>query len=495
MLESQQSSPKDIRVKAVGAAGWSSLSKITQYVMSLVFFAVLGNMLPPSDFGLLSTVLIVTQVFAIVGNFGLGAALIQRKEATDEHYSSVLCFNLATAVIYYGLVALAGGFIADYFGNPLISQLLLVSALMFFPEAINVVYYTKLEKELNFKPIFIANTLGRLAAGVFAIILALQGFGVWSLIVRSVIYATVVLIVQAFLLKWFPGIRFNKERIGELWSFGINLTGFRFAKYWTTKLDGLLVLKFIGESALGFYSKAIGMVVDPVKMLSGAMGEIMFPTMSALNQRKEEMRKVFLDGFSSLMIVVFPFCVAGYFIAEPITRFVLGEEWLPIIPVFQAMFFVALTQSLIISSDWIFLATGETNSMFKWSIASALGILSAISISLYMGLNLERVAWIYALVSFAILPILLFVSGRLISVSFKDYWSRSWEIILLAIIMAVGLTVSKYFLAEQSNEIHLIGQIICAAGLFSVCVLVLKPRSYEIFRSHILPRLLSTIGR
>ena len=489
------SNSTDIRNRAVDAAAWSTLSKLVQYVISLVLFAILANLLPPSDFGLLSTVLIFTHFFGMLGSFGLGGALIQKGDADDEHYSSVFWLNLISALLYFGLFILLSSLIAEYFEKDILRPLIMVSSLMFFPMAANVVLYAKLEKALNFKPIFIANTLGLLVSGVIAVGMAMNGYGVWSLVYRSIIFASLVAVVQWFYLGWIPKFGFNLGKIKELWSYGINLTGYQFTRYWATKVDGLMVLKVLGESALGFYSKAIGTVVEPLKMVSTAIGEIMFPAMSALNAESLDLKKIYLDGFSALLVATVPFCIAGYFISGPFVDVVLGPEWIAITPVFKAMFVVGFAQAVILSSEWIFMAKGSTNAMLKWSLVSSILIVISVATALWMGADIHVLAWVYAAASMFILPFILIIAGKLINVGLPDYSSRIIEIVLLGAIMFAGLWGIEWMLRQEDTLLILLALCLSSVVLFVLAVIIAKPRAYTILKDHVWPRLISKMRR
>ena len=477
------------------AAGWSTLSKLVQYIISLVLFAILANLLPPADFGLLSTVLIFTHFFGMLGSFGLGGALIQKGDADDEHYSSVFWLNLISALLYFGLFVLLSSLIANYFEKDVLRPLIMVSSLMFFPMAANVVLYAKLEKALNFKPIFIANTLGLLVSGLIAVLMAMKGYGVWSLVYRSIIFATLVAVVQWLFLGWFPKFSFSLDKIKELWSYGINLTGYQFTRYWATKIDGLMVLKVLGESALGFYSKAIGTVVEPLKMVSTAIGEIMFPAMSALNAESLDLKKIYLDGFSALLVATVPFCMAGFFVSGPFVDVVLGQEWIAIAPVFKAMFVVGFAQAAILSSEWIFMATGNTKAMLKWSLISSILVVLSVASALWLGADIHLLAWVYAAASMAILPFILVIAGKLIDVDIADYAGRTIEILYLGAIMFIGLLGIERVMTNQDALLILLALSLSSVVLFVLGVIIAKPRAYTILKDHVWPRLISKMRR
>jgi len=73
---------------------------VTQFVFVL-FSIFLARILPPSVFGVVGMVTIFTNFAGIFIDMGFSVALIQKKDADNEHFSSVFWLNMSIGILLY----------------------------------------------------------------------------------------------------------------------------------------------------------------------------------------------------------------------------------------------------------------------------------------------------------------------------------------------------------------------------------------------------------
>jgi len=97
-----------LKLRTARTLKWNGIDRISSQVMYAVVGVVLANILSKEDFGLVGVIL-VFQAFAILFvDSGFGAALLQKKEATNDDYSTVFWFNTGCIRTYlYNIVVFA----------------------------------------------------------------------------------------------------------------------------------------------------------------------------------------------------------------------------------------------------------------------------------------------------------------------------------------------------------------------------------------------------
>ena len=113
-------------------------------------------------------------------DMGLGTALIQRKNVTDKHYSSVFFFNITVGGLLTLLLFFLAPFVGTFYENKELIPITQVMSLLFILNSFGNVIRVKLRKELIYNIPTKAGLISSLVSGVTGITMAFTGFGVWS---------------------------------------------------------------------------------------------------------------------------------------------------------------------------------------------------------------------------------------------------------------------------------------------------------------------------
>lgn len=306
-------------------------------VMQLVIAVAqvqLARILEPADFGIFAIIQFSLAFFAFFGEAGFGAALIQQKdEPSQRQLSSVFFAQLVLALLVVGLVALAAeGIRLVWPGLPIsASWLLRMLSLSLLLTVFRVVPSILLERELRFGRLSILEILHTMAFYTTAVVLALRGFQVWSL-VSAVIAQGVVGVVAAYMMRpWRPSFVFDRDVIRPMLRFGIpyqlkNAIGFA-----NNAITPLYAGAALGQAAVGFINFAQQTANFPLKLVE-IMGRVTFP----LYSRVRDNRRLFAESLGrSLQICTMGtlFFVALFLgIGPQIIAVIYSDKWLPSLP-------------------------------------------------------------------------------------------------------------------------------------------------------------------
>jgi PST family polysaccharide transporter len=154
-----------LTTKTVQGVGWSGISQVIHLFLQLGITAVLARLLSPNDFGLIAMVVVFTNFVRIFRDFGLTAALIQRKELTEEQLSSSFWINILTGLVLTLLLAALSPAIAYFYGEGRLTIVTIVLSSTFFISSFGIVQTALFTKELKFKLLAIIEILGVAAPG------------------------------------------------------------------------------------------------------------------------------------------------------------------------------------------------------------------------------------------------------------------------------------------------------------------------------------------
>lgn len=324
------------------ALNWSAIDTVVQFVASFIVMIVLARMLAPEDFGLMAMLALFITVAGIFVDSGFSQALIQRQTITSVDESTLFFFTIAIGTIISILLCMTAPWIAEFYEQPLLEMLTYWMALNLWINTFSTIHSTLLTKKLDFKTTTKVGTVASIISGVLAVVMALQGWGVWSL-VGQVLSATIVRVILFWWLhSWRPTMEFSFNALRSLFSFGGFLlwTGLLNAIY--LNLYGLLIGKFHSAQDAGFYVQASRIQKLPANLLGNTVGRVVFPVFSTLADDKDRFVRAMRRALVALMFINFPIMLGMMYAAEPLILLLLGGKWLPMVPVFQALIVVGL---------------------------------------------------------------------------------------------------------------------------------------------------------
>src|SRR5690554_5708058 len=139
----------------------------------------------PAEFGLIGMIAVFMGVGQSLIDSGLTQSLIRTDKPDQEDFSTVFFFNLGGSIIIYGLLFFLSPFVAAFYDQEILTDIVRVFSLSFIINAFSSVQLTRLTKKMDFKTQMMVSIPSLIGSGLVGIFLAYQGFGVWSLVYMS----------------------------------------------------------------------------------------------------------------------------------------------------------------------------------------------------------------------------------------------------------------------------------------------------------------------
>ncbi len=437
----------NLRERTVKGIWWVTVAQLLRLFLTFVVTAILARLLEPDDFGLVAMVVVFTNFAAILNDIGLPAALVQKKEITEEQKSSSFWFNLLEGLLITLILIAFSPLIARFYSKSQLMPIVMVLSSTFFISSFGMIQAGLLAKDMDFKKIALIETSSAFVAGAAAVAMAFTGFGVWSLVSQQVITSLVMAVMLFSLCEWKPKPVCRWRPISKLFRFGINLTGFNVINYFSRNLDNLLVGKFLGSISLGFYSLAYRVFLLPLQTISGVVGRVMFPALSTVQGEKARVREVYIRATRLIALVTFPMAVGLLVVAPQFIRIFFGDKWSRTILLIQILALVGLIQSIGTTVGWIYQSQGRTDVMFRWGMFATSLTIAAFFIGLRW--DVEGVAIAYAVVSFLLAYPAFYIAFRLIDLNVLGYFRRLGTIVISAAIMGIAAYMLRIFLERS----------------------------------------------
>jgi PST family polysaccharide transporter len=471
---------ESLTTKTVRGVWWVGVGRVVRIGSYLVVNTVLANLLAPGDFGVLGMALVFTGFLDMFNDFGFGKALIQRGKVDQQTIESCLWANLGIgiglAVLIVSLSPLAG----QFYHNEQVPLVLSALALNFPIVALGIVQSAVLERNLSFRPLMIAEFTASVVAAASAIVLALLGGGVWSLVVwrliESLIRTALIWIVSTFR----PTFSFSWSSLREIMSFSVSLLGFNVVNYFARNTDNFLIGRLLGATPLGLYTMAYNIMLFPLGSLTQVLARVLFPALARRQSDLNAFRRGYLRAIASIALVSFPLMMGMFAVAPDFVPLVLGEEWTPIVPVVRVLVWVGMVQSVLSLNGSVYIALGHVGLRFRLAMLFSAVSVAGIAVGLSFG-SIFTTAVGYALASALMIFPGAYIPLRLMQQPVRGFLATLAPIGLAGAGMTLGVLASHHWLSALNPYLGLAGQIILGVVLYIVFIAMLsKPTLVQV---------------
>ena len=433
---------------------YTALAKFAGVFITLGVSAVLARLFTPEEFGVINIATVFIAFFSVFSDFGLGPAVIQRRDLTKEDISGVFSLTVWTAAVL-SLIFLAAAFpIAGFYGGSreLRVVLMILTANLFF-NTLNMVPNALLMKEKRFKFAAIRQLAVQIVCGTAAIVAALLGMGIYALTINPVCSSIIIFIINYSQYPVRPRFSPGKETIGKVLGFSAFQFGFQLVNYFSRNLDKLLMGRHMSMTELGYYDKSYRLMMMPLQNISYVLSPVMHPVLAQIQDDKEHIAQAYIRVIKLLAYIGFPLTAAMYFMSSDLILFFFGNQWGPSVPCFRILSLSVAIQIISSSSGSVFQASNDTKRLFGAGIFSAVTIITAICIGMFVFHTMEWVAGCLC-IAYAINFLQCYYSLLLKSLGhgWKEFWKTLVKPSLLCILLAGVLWLVQRGISGVSNH-------------------------------------------
>lgn len=467
--------------RTISGIKWNLISQILASLITISVSIVLMRLLDPSKFGLIGMVMVFIGFLNVFKNMGLGSSIIQRKEISDIDKNSIFWASLGLGFFLSLLLALVSPLIGFFYKDELLSRLTMVLSVNFLISSLSTIHNALLVKSMSFKKIFLVNLIATFIAGVVAILLALKGFGVWSLAVQQITLSIVATTLYFIIYPWLPKIQFSKDILMSHLKYSFPLVGNQIVNYWVRNADNLLIGKLLGDYSLGLYSRSYSLMLLPVSKISGVISQVMFPSLSKIQNDKEKVKQIFFRMTKLIALITFPSMIFLHVSAYQFVSVVLGNSWLGSIYLIKVLSLIGAIQSIGTLVGILFTSQGATKTLFRMNIILGPVLVFFIFIGVNYGLN-GVVLW-YAIGSLIIFIPQIYVSGRIVNISIVEYFLNLKSVIISTLLFYGALVWSKYYISMiESGSLQLASLVVFGVFTYAIVLKLRHKKEIEVLR-------------
>ena len=323
---------ESLKKQAVNGIAWTSVERFAQQIIQFVLGVAIARVLSPADYGIVGMTAIF---FAIANTFidsGFGGALIQKQDRNEDDYSTCFYFNIFVSVVLFGIIYLCSPAIATFYRTPILCDVTRVLSLTIVINSFGISQNAKLTAELKFKAMAMITISSQLATGILGLYMAYTGWGVWALVFQQIFGSLLRLILIECYLKWIPKRRFSKDSFHHLFSFGSKILCSSIINTIYDNIYTLVIGRVFSPKDVGYYNRGNQFASLPANTILGIFMKVAYPLMSEVQNDTDKLRRAYKKFLRVPLFVLWPILFGLMALAKPLILLLLGEKWLPCVP-------------------------------------------------------------------------------------------------------------------------------------------------------------------
>ena len=474
-------SEKMLKEKVAGGVAWSIAEKVGSMLLQMVVSIVVARLLVPEDFGVMAILTFFTSLSLVIVDSGFSQTLIRKEKPTQEDYHSVFAFNIAVALSLYAVLVVTAPAVARYYELPVIADIAPVLFLLLPINALCVIQNTIFTREFRFRLLSQANFAASFIAGVVAIVMALFGCGVWSLVGQRVTTLAVKTAILWVCSDWRPSHRFTMRPVREMAPFSFRLLSTDLIASIYNNISQMFIGKIYSADTLGFFNQAQKFKDLPLTSAMQSVQSVTYPALSKIGDQGEK----FAESYRQVMMVVafmlFPVMTGIAAVAEDLFALLLGEKWMPTVPYLQILCLTGLFQPLAIIAYNILKVKSNGSIILRLEIAKK--ALMTVILAVTIPHSVKAVAWGLAAMSFCEFAINFAASMRYSTLGIGRMVRTLLPTMAITVIMVLAVHFTSYVMVDCGVMTRLVAEIAVGAMTYLLLALTFRLEAFGEIRT------------
>lgn len=315
------------------AVFWRSGSQIVAQIVSWASTLAVIRILDPADYGLFAMTQVVLTFLTFLNGYGLISALVQAESLDSfrlrQAFGLMILLNGALAILQ---VAVLAPLAADYYGQPMVANLLRVQAALYLATPFIALPEVLMGRSLDFRRPALVNLIAAAAAAGVAIGGALSGWGVWTLVYAPIAGFWVKGIGYILATRLFIWPSFDFRGTGGMIAFGASLLGSQLFWMFQSQADIFIGGRMLSAHELGLYAEALFLTQIFASKFIPPLNDVAFPAYARMQGDVRKMAWSFCKAVKLILLIACPLYFGMAVTAGPLIETLFGRKWLEMTP-------------------------------------------------------------------------------------------------------------------------------------------------------------------
>jgi lipopolysaccharide exporter len=473
-MDLEPTQKQSVASRVARGTGWVMAGRIASRNLGLLSTLVLVRLLRPEDFGIVALATGFASTVEALSTVGVQDALIREVSPGHDMYHTAFALNILRGIVTTIIIVALAWPIAEFFADPRLTNVMLALALMMLIGSFTNIRFVDFRRNLEFHKEFRWFMAFRVISIVTTITLAVFWRSYWALVIGLVFGRFVGVVLSYTMLPTWPGISLRSWR---------RLLGFSFWSWMGTMLtqvrergDSIIIGRMLGTAQFGVFSVGSELGALPVTEVLEPLSRTLFSGFALLHRSDEHPTRLYLGAVEASIMLMLPAGLGISMVADPMVRFVLGEQWLNVVPVIQIIAIACPFSAFGAFSSMFLNAAGQPRTVFLLSsVSTSIRIPLMIALTYLWGLQGAAIGVGIAMVIDQ--GVFLHRTMHRLKITISDLFWATWRPIAASIVMVgcltqLGMAWTRGDGVGGSNLVDLGARCAIGAGVYGLVLMM-----------------------
>ncbi|MBR1630723.1 MAG: lipopolysaccharide biosynthesis protein [Paludibacteraceae bacterium] len=471
---------ESLKNKTINGVVWSAVERFLVYGVQMIVQLVIARILSPTDFGLIGMLTIFIAVSQSFIDSGFSQALVRKQNRTETDNSTVFYFNIVMSCVIYAILYFSAPAVADFYKEPQLVSLMRVLCLVLIINSFAVVQRAIYTASINFKTQAKATFTAVLLSGIVGVVMAVRGYGVWSLVFQQLSNALLnTLLLWAAYSSWRPRWIFSWVSFREMYSFGWKLLASGLLNTLYSNIYLLLIGKVYTKESLGHYTQAHTFAQLPSANATSIIQRVTYPVLCSIQDDDERLSRNYRQLLKLSAYLIFPIMCGLAAISRPLVFVLIGDKWLFASQLLVPMCFSMLWYPIHAINLNLLQVKGRSDLFLRLEIIKKFVGATTLVIGIRFGVYV--LCWIGILSSLFCLFINTYYTGKLINVGFLKQMGDLLPTLGISLLMFLLVRLCIGFIS--SDWLQVVTGVLIGMTFYAGMTHVLKFSEYAYLKS------------
>ena len=451
---------EELKEKTAKGIAWGAVNNGAMQVLNLLFGIVLARILSESDYGIVALLSIFTTLAGCIQAAGFSQALANLNPPTRRDYNAVFWFNILVGSFLYVILFFCAPLIADFFRQPVLTDLSRVVFLSIPLSALGVVPHAKLWIELKNRQLAIASIFSLAVSGCVGILLAFHDYGYWSLVWQQLVFIGLNSVVKSWFTRWCPMFPVDFSPIRRMFGFSSKMLLTQILLVISQNVQTFIFGRLLPIAVVGQFNQANKWTNMGSYFISSTMNQVAQPVLTKSGEDAERRERVFRKMLRFTSFVSFPLILGLALVSHEFIVLTIGEKWIPSVQMLQILCVGGAFIPLHVLFQNFIISSGRSDiNLLVFTLQTVLQI----------GLTLGLARWgiIAMITGFSVLNVLFTICWyvSMLKVRCIAFLSVLKDTVPFAVIAAAVMGVTYFATIWATNLWLLLSMRVCLAAL------------------------------
>lgn len=460
------------------AVVWSAIDKVAASGIQLILNLALARLIVPEEYALIAMISIFIAIGQTFIDSGFSQSLIHKQNRTSVDMSTVFYFNIVVASFFYFLIYAIAPFVARFYCNELFIPLTRIVGLNLIVSSVVIVQRALLIIKTDFKTQATISLISIIISGIIGIFLAYRGYGVWAMVVQTLLNQLLAALLLWIIVRWHPEFIFSKSSFKELFSYGSKLLLSRIINTICQNIHTIIIGKKYSPSSVAYFNNSNQISLYSACYLNEIVQRALFPIQCERQGDIQGSKELFFKMLRLSSFIIFPLMMGLIVLSESFVMTILTDKWIGMVKLMQIIAFAYMWYPLM-SSNQMFNVLGRTDLYLRTEIIKKIFFVAIVVVTQFWGV--VAMCWGIALYNVIEIVVTVIILKKIFPITFIEIIENMTPSIFLSFCMAIIVYIINMLIDSFSAKL-LLGGIIGIASYLGLAILFKSKDLKDIIR-------------